>query len=99
MVDDKVHARARGRLTKLTRQPLEGRSRDGGIRFGEMERDCLISHGAARMLKEKLFDCSDRYRVHVCECCGLFVNANTKENTFECKRCNNKNKICQVMLP
>jgi DNA-directed RNA polymerase beta subunit len=70
MVADKIHARVAGPLDSLTHQPVAGRSRDGGLRFGEMEKDCMLSHGSTRVLKECLFDKSDKYAIPVCMGCG-----------------------------
>lgn len=97
MVEDKMHARARGPVQILTRQPVEGRAREGGLRFGEMERDCIISHGSASFLKERLFDVSDPYKVALCEICGLF--AIPLDDSIECKSCKNRSKVCYVDMP
>lgn len=99
MVDDKIHSRATGPVTLLTHQPLEGRARGGGLRFGEMERDCLISHGGANFIQERLMDMSDGTRVHVCDFCGLIAVADLRRNVFQCRGCNNKTEVSQIRIP
>lgn len=98
MVDDKIHSRARGPVALLTRQPMEGRSREGGLRFGEMERDCIVAHGSALLLLERMFLNSDAYRVHVCDRCGLIAIADLKTMAFRCNACNS-NRVSAVLIP
>ena len=99
MVGDKIHSRGRGPTQILTRQPTEGRARDGGLRFGEMERDCLLSHGVSSFLKEELMEKSDKYTVHVCKVCGLISPVNEEKAIYNCVSCNNSVKFSKVEIP
>ena len=99
MVSDKHHSRSIGPMVNLTRQPAEGRSKDGGLRFGEMERDCMCSHGASRFTKGRMYDASDAFRVHVCKRCGLIAAYNDQMHIHYCKTCDNRVDFDYVEMP
>ena len=107
MVSDKQHSRSIGPMVNLTRQPAEGRSRDGGFRIGEMERDVMIAHGMSKFCRERLYDVSDKYSAHVCKKCGMiaaFNNGGSKTGVSDfsvhlCNTCHNMTDFAKVDIP
>ena len=108
MVFDKIHARPRGSTTILVRQAAEGRSRDGGLRLGEMERDALIAHGMSKFILNKMLYDSDVYSTYVCGICGLFAVREVTRNSsnkphpndiYSCPMCKNYHDIHKIVIP
>jgi DNA-directed RNA polymerase II subunit RPB2 len=99
MTADKYHSRSRGPRQALTRQPLEGRSRDGGLKIGEMEKDAMIAHGMGQFLKERMMETSDINKVYVCDECGLFAAKVIDKDYYWCKACKNSTRISAVVMP
>lgn len=107
MVSDKLNARhgnppglARQDLPydNLTRQPTEGRARNGGLRIGEMERDVILSHGMSQFTKESMMERSDRYQCGVCRYCGILADPGRTRNTYICPNCK-RNDVAMIAIP
>ena len=109
MVNDKEHSRSIGPVVNLTRQPAEGRSRDGGFRIGEMERDVMIAHGMSKFCRERMYDVADKYSLHVCKKCGMIATFNNGDKgimrskqgytVHKCRTCDNVTDFSYVEVP
>uniref|UniRef100_A0A6N2LL32 DNA-directed RNA polymerase subunit beta n=1 Tax=Salix viminalis TaxID=40686 RepID=A0A6N2LL32_SALVM len=99
MVLDKMHARGSGPRVMLTRQPTDGRARNGGLRVGEMEKDCLVAYGTSMLLYERLMVSSDQFEAQVCRACGLLGYYNQKLKAAMCTTCKNGDKVSTMKLP
>jgi DNA-directed RNA polymerase I subunit RPA2 len=106
MVSDKFQVRTTGPVHNLTQQPLKGRKRAGGIRFGEMERDSLLAHGVSFMLQDRLMNCSDYSQTYVCTKCGSILSTSSKSSLLnptkkqvECRSCLTDKHIDVIAIP
>jgi hypothetical protein len=93
------NSRNLGPYVLLTRQPSEGRSREGGLRVGEMERDALISHGTVQFLKERMFDDSDKYMCYVSKKTGLIAAVNPEKGIYNSLYSDNNTDFIKVQIP
>lgn len=99
MVSDKYQVRTVGPVDKVTHQPIKGRKRAGGIRFGEMERDSLLAHGVSFLLQDRLMNCSDYSQAHVCKKCGSILSPyKSSQGKILCQICGD-NHIGIIAVP
>ena len=106
MVSDKFQVRTEGPVHHLTQQPIKGRKRAGGIRFGEMERDSLLAHGTAFLLQDRLMNCSDYCQGYVCKACGSILSlaavsddaAGTRKRV-SCRACDSSKDVDLIAIP
>lgn len=82
-----------------THQPVKGRKREGGIRFGEMERDALLAHGSAAVLQDRLFNCSDKTQERICTRCGSIISISKRFNEYICLICDKSDSIISICIP
>lgn len=99
MVKDKIHSRSTGPRQAITRQPMEGRSKDGGLKIGEMEKDSMVAHGIGQFLKERMMESSDITKAIICDKCGLFATKVMDKDYYVCNNCNNHTEFSNVAMP
>jgi hypothetical protein len=108
MVIDKEHCRDEGQMVKLTRQPSEGRAREGGLKMGEMEVGNMQAHGACGFMHDRLYTASDAFQIYVCRDCGIPAVGNSGEEPdmpmsvparFYCRLCGSSGQFVRVRLP
>ncbi|KAI5070456.1 hypothetical protein GOP47_0014799 [Adiantum capillus-veneris] len=99
MAEDQLKYRRQGPTHPLTRQPVDDRKRHGGIRIGEMERDCLLGHGVASNIQERLFLLSDPYQVYVCQGCNRMATKDGNKHVRICRFCKTSKHIVCLDVP
>ncbi len=97
MVSDKSQVRSLGPIDQVTRQPVKGRKRGGGVRFGEMERDSLLAHGTAFIMRDRLLNCSDRHVALIC--CGSMLAVSLRDGAVKCQLCGRANRWHAITVP
>lgn len=93
------NSRSTGPRQAITRQPMEGRSKDGGLKIGEMEKDAMVAHGIGQFLKERMMETSDISKATICDKCGIFATKVMDKDYYVCHNCNNHTEFSEVVIP